>query len=79
MRLKVHPKGRITIPKEFREKIGVREGDYVETELEESTRTVVVRPLPEDWLTDLLQVLAEAHRGRSTTQVMRELRAGWEE
>ena len=79
MRLKVHPKGRVTIPKEFREKIGIREGDYVETYLEEKSRAVVMRPVPRDWLADMLQIIQEAHRGKSTAQIMEELRTGWEE
>ena len=79
MRLKVHPKGRVTIPKDFREKMGVREGDYIEADFEQSERSVIIRTLPGDWVEDLLNVLKEAYGQRPTAQVMKELRAGWEE
>jgi len=78
-RLKVHVKGRVTIPREFRGKIGIEEGDYVEVILCEDQKEIIIRALPKDWIRDMLDVLGQAFPNKPTMQIMRELRQGWEE
>ncbi|KPV62571.1 MAG: hypothetical protein AOA65_1765 [Candidatus Bathyarchaeota archaeon BA1] len=78
-RLKVHVKGRVTIPKEFRERLGISEGDQVEAILREDQRAVVIQVLIKDWLEDMLSVLKRVFPDKSTKEIMNELRQGWEE
>lgn len=79
VRLKVHVKGRVTIPKGFRGKMGINEGDYVEAIFQEDRKELIIRALPKDWLEDMLDVLRRAFPGKSTIETMKELRQGWEE
>lgn len=78
-RLKVHVKGRVTIPKKFRKRLGIVEGDYVEAVLREDQRAVVIHVLAKDWLEDMLNTLRKVFPNKSTEETMKSLRQGWEE
>jgi len=78
-RLKVHVKGRVTIPKEFRKRLEISEGDQVEAILREDQRAVVIRVLTKDWLEDMLSVLERVFPDKSTKEIITDLRQGWEE
>lgn len=77
-RLKVHVKGRVTIPKEFRKRLGISEGDQVEVILREDEKAVVIHALTKDWLEDMLSVLKKVFPDKSTEETMKDLRQGWE-
>lgn len=79
VRLKVHVKGRVTIPKEFRERLGIKEGDQVEAVLMEDQRALLIHAPARGWLEDMLDVLRRVFPDKSTGEIMNELRRGWEE
>jgi len=49
MRVKVTRNFQITIPAEVRRKLGIKEGDYVEVELNEQEKVVLVKPYRRKW------------------------------
>jgi AbrB family looped-hinge helix DNA binding protein len=57
-RIKVLQKGKITIPAEIRERLGIGEGDYIELRIE-NNKVVLLAPNTVSNPTDLLSGLAE--------------------
>jgi AbrB family looped-hinge helix DNA binding protein len=51
MKVKVTRNFQVTIPSEIREKLGIREGDYVEVTLDESNGTIIIKPYIRKWTT----------------------------
>jgi len=51
MKVKVTRNFQITIPAEIREKLGIREGDYVEVTLSEHEGAIIVKPYRRKWTT----------------------------
>jgi len=51
MRVKVTRNFQITIPAVVRSKLGIKEGDYVEIELDEREGVILVRPYRRKWTT----------------------------
>uniref|UniRef100_A0A7J3X6E7 AbrB/MazE/SpoVT family DNA-binding domain-containing protein n=1 Tax=Thermofilum pendens TaxID=2269 RepID=A0A7J3X6E7_THEPE len=51
MRVKVTRNFQITIPAEVRSKLGIKEGDYVEVELDEREGVILVKPYRRKWTT----------------------------
>jgi len=51
MKVKVTRNFQITIPAEIREKLGIREGDYVEVTLSEREGAIIVKPYRRKWTT----------------------------
>jgi len=51
MRVKVTRNFQVTIPSEIREKLGIKEGDYVEVTLDESNGTIIIKPYIRKWTT----------------------------
>jgi len=51
MKVKVTRNFQITIPAEIREKLGIREGDYVEVTLSERENAIIVKPYRRKWTT----------------------------
>ena len=51
MRVKVTRNFQITIPAVVRSKLGIKEGDYVEVELDEREGVILVRPYRRRWTT----------------------------
>jgi len=51
MRVKVTRNFQITIPVEVRSKLGIKEGDYVEVELDEREGVILVKPYRRRWTT----------------------------
>ncbi|MGQ9515367.1 MAG: AbrB/MazE/SpoVT family DNA-binding domain-containing protein [Thermoproteota archaeon] len=78
LRLKVHAKGRITIPVKFRKLAGIKEGDYIEALLADDKGELLLKGKQSDVVDDLLNVLKKAFPGKSTSKIMTELRKGWE-
>jgi AbrB family looped-hinge helix DNA binding protein len=79
MRLKVHAKGRVTVPVKFRRLAGIKEGDYVEALLADDKRELIIKGKRSDVVDELLDVLRKAFPGKSTSKTMSELRKGWVE
>lgn len=44
---KVSSKGQIVLPKDFRERLGIKEGDKLKVELDETNKTLIMRPKTE--------------------------------
>lgn len=72
-------KGRVTIPKEFRKRLGISEGDQVEAILREGEKAIVIHALTKDWLEDMLSMLKKVFPDKSTEETLKDLRQGWEE
>ncbi|WP_016730027.1 AbrB/MazE/SpoVT family DNA-binding domain-containing protein [Saccharolobus islandicus] len=51
MKVKVTRNFQVTIPSEIREKLGIKEGDYVEVTLDESNGTMIIKPYIRKWTT----------------------------
>ena len=51
MKVKVTRNFQVTIPSEIREKLGIKEGDYVEVTLDESNGTIIIKPYIRKWTT----------------------------
>ena len=51
MRVRVTRNFQITIPAVVRSKLGIKEGDYVEVELDEREGVILVRPYRRKWTT----------------------------
>ena len=51
MKVKVTRNFQITIPAEFREKLNIREGEYVDISLDEKEGVLIVRPYRKKWTT----------------------------
>jgi AbrB family looped-hinge helix DNA binding protein len=51
MRVRVTRNFQITIPAVVRSKLGIKEGDYVEVELDEREGVILVRPYRRRWTT----------------------------
>ncbi|QIW22752.1 AbrB/MazE/SpoVT family DNA-binding domain-containing protein [Saccharolobus solfataricus] len=51
MKVKVTRNFQVTIPSEIREKLGIKEGDYVEVTLDESNGAIIIKPYIRKWTT----------------------------
>ncbi|MUM65838.1 AbrB/MazE/SpoVT family DNA-binding domain-containing protein [Acidianus infernus] len=51
MKVKVTRNFQVTIPSEIREKLGIKEGDYVEVTLDESNGVIIIKPYIRKWTT----------------------------
>ncbi|ADX84688.1 AbrB/MazE/SpoVT family DNA-binding domain-containing protein [Saccharolobus islandicus] len=51
MKVKVTRNFQVTIPSEIREKLGIKEGDYVEVTLDESNGAIIIKPYKRKWTT----------------------------
>ena len=51
MRIKVTRNFQITIPAEVREKLNIREGEYVDMTVDEKEGVIIVRPYRRKWTT----------------------------
>lgn len=70
MKTTVSERGQITIPKALRDRLGLRPGQVLEVR-EEHGRLVMTKRVPEDAWDSVVGIL---NSGRSTDEVMRELR-----
>lgn len=70
MKSRVTERGQITIPKELRERLGIRPGQEVEF-LEEKGRIVLARRIPSSPVDEVYGIL---RLDRSTDELMTELR-----
>ena len=51
MKVKVTRNFQITIPSEIREKLGIKEGDFVDIALDEKEGIIIVKPYRRKWTT----------------------------
>lgn len=51
MKVKVTSNFQITIPLEVREKLGIKEGDFVDSTLDEKEGIIIVKPYRRKWTT----------------------------
>ncbi|MQL56480.1 AbrB/MazE/SpoVT family DNA-binding domain-containing protein [Acidianus ambivalens] len=51
MKVKVTRNFQVTIPSEIREKLGIKEGNYVEVTLDESNGAIIIKPYKRKWTT----------------------------
>ncbi|MQL54216.1 AbrB/MazE/SpoVT family DNA-binding domain-containing protein [Acidianus ambivalens] len=51
MKIKVTSNFQITIPLEVREKLGIKEGDFVDSTLDEKEGIIIVKPYRRKWTT----------------------------
>jgi antitoxin PrlF len=70
MRTTVSQKGQITVPKQLRDRLGIRAGDQLEVSAE-GGRLVASKALPLDAVASVYGILKSP---RSTDELMRELR-----
>ncbi len=75
MEATVSSKGQIVIPKDFREDLGIKEGQKVV--IEEVAGAIVIIPVPKDPV-KALRGLAKGITKKSSTQLVRELRGEWQ-
>ena len=62
--VKILQHGQITIPKKFRETLGLKKGDLAEAELEENRIVIIPKKLIRDKaLKELFELLDEVHAG----------------
>lgn len=61
---KVDAKGRVTLPKDFREKLGIEAGTSVEIRQENDRLVIEPERDPEDIIDDMEEMLAEVREGR---------------
>jgi AbrB family looped-hinge helix DNA binding protein len=74
-KVKVSPKGQIVIPKEFRDKFGIKEGEEVIVEeLEEGV--LVMKKIKEP--VKAMRGLFKGKFKKSSVELVRELRKGWD-
>jgi antitoxin PrlF len=73
MKAIVSEKGQVTIPKQLRERLGIRPGQVLDFD-EENGRLVAVKTAATDSIDSVYGILA---LGRSTNAVMRELRGDY--
>ena len=77
-RIKLDPKGRVSIPKSLRKRLGLDQ----ETEFEvfEEEGRIVLTPLMKNPVEEIADVLGRVlPQGRTATEIQRELRAEWDE
>ena len=71
----VSSKGQIVVPKEFRDDLGIKEGQKVV--VEEVDGAIIIIPVPKDPV-KALKGLAKGVFRKSSTQLVRELRDEWQ-
>lgn len=70
-------KYQIVIPKEVRRKIpGITPGRKV-TVKPADTRTILIKPMPQDWVKQTQGIAKKAWKGIDTTKYLEELRNEW--
>jgi len=74
-KVKVSPKGQIVIPKEFRDKFGIKEGE--EVVVEESRKGVLVMRKEKNPV-KVMVGLFERKTKKSSVELVREIRKEWE-
>jgi len=74
-KVKVSPKGQIVIPKEFRDKFGIKEGE--EVLVEESKKGVLVMKKERNPVKEMVG-LFEGKTRKSSVELVREIRKEWE-
>jgi AbrB family looped-hinge helix DNA binding protein len=74
-KVKVSPKGQIVIPKEFRDKFGIKEGE--EVIVEESRKGVLVMRKEKNPVKTMVG-LFEGKTKKSSVELVREIRKEWE-
>ena len=74
-KVKVSPKGQIVIPKEFRDKFGIKEGE--EVVVEESRKGVLVMRKEKNPV-KVMVGLFESKTKKSSVELVREIRKEWE-
>lgn len=73
MKSRVSEKGQVTIPKKLRDRLGIRTGEELEF-TEEHGRLVAIKRSERDPVDEVFGVLAEGSQGRSTDELIDELR-----
>ncbi len=71
----VSSKGQIVVPKEFRDDLGIKEGQKVV--VEEVDGAIIIVPVPKDPV-KALKGLAKGVFRKSSTELVRELREEWQ-
>lgn len=72
-RAKVTSKGQVTIPKELRAKMGIKEGDYLQIK-ESPTGYIIEKQIEEEQIIKYVGILKKKGNDKNTDKIIGELR-----
>lgn len=73
-KIKVTAKGQVTLPKSMREKLDLREGDYLDALLQNNT--LLLKPVPRQDSKEIIQAYCKKHsQNRADLKTVREILA----